>query len=158
MQCHLRRALFKGQECIEIKKIQTSGHKEVHRKIKNLTVGNFLVVQWLGLCSFIAKGPGWGTKIPQAAWPKKKQNQTNNNKTWLCPTFFPLVFLSSRYLVPNPTESPPHFPSSPCFLTDNSLGSYLYSVISQLALTYTVYTVFITFLSHGALVLHQEYR
>ena len=34
-----------------------------------LHVGNSLVVQWLGLCTFTAKGlgsiPGWGTKIPQ---------------------------------------------------------------------------------------------
>lgn len=45
MLCHLWRVLFKGQEYIAIKKIQISGLKEVHRKIKNLTVGNFLVVQ-----------------------------------------------------------------------------------------------------------------
>ena len=36
------------------------------------------MVQWLGLCSFIAKGlgsiPGWGTKIPQAIWYRKKKN------------------------------------------------------------------------------------
>ena len=37
MLCHLWRALFKGQEYIAIKKIQISGLKEVHRKIKNLT-------------------------------------------------------------------------------------------------------------------------
>ena len=33
--------------------------------------GNSLPVQWLGLCTFTAKGtgpiPGWGTKSPQAA-------------------------------------------------------------------------------------------
>ena len=45
MLCHLWRALFKGQEYIAIKKIQISGLKEVHRKIKNLTVGNILVIQ-----------------------------------------------------------------------------------------------------------------
>ena len=32
--------------------------------------GNFLVVKWLGLCTFTAKGlgsmPGWGTEILQA--------------------------------------------------------------------------------------------
>ena len=44
MLCHLWRVLFKGQEYMAIKKIQISGLKEVHRKIKNLTVGNFLVV------------------------------------------------------------------------------------------------------------------
>lgn len=63
MLCHLWRALFKGQEYIAIKKIQISGLKEVHRKIKNLT-GEF---------------PGHpgnssrGTKIPQVLWPKKKK-------------------------------------------------------------------------------------
>ena len=35
-------------------------------------LGNSLVVQWLGLCTFTAKGldsnPGWETKIPQAVW------------------------------------------------------------------------------------------
>ena len=43
---------------------------------------NYLVVQWLGLCAFTAKGlgliPGWGTKIPQAmqlSQKKKKQQQ-----------------------------------------------------------------------------------
>ena len=38
----------------------------------NLRIGNFLVVQWLGLCTFIDEGPGsirgWRTKILQAAW------------------------------------------------------------------------------------------
>ena len=44
-------------------------------------VGNSLVVQWLGLCTFTAKGqssiPGWGTKIPQASWRgwKKKKDE-----------------------------------------------------------------------------------
>ena len=42
-------------------------------------MGNSLVVQWLGLHAFTAKGPGsipgQGTKIRQAAWrPKTKQN------------------------------------------------------------------------------------
>ena len=35
--------------------------------------------QWLGLCAFTAKGlgsvPGQGTKIPQAAQPKKKRKK-----------------------------------------------------------------------------------
>ena len=43
-------------------------------------LGNSLVVQWLGLCTFTAKGlgsiPDWGTKIPQAAqWSKNKQTK-----------------------------------------------------------------------------------
>ena len=42
-------------------------------------LGNFLVVQWLGLCTLIAKGlvstPGWGTKILQASWLKKKKKK-----------------------------------------------------------------------------------
>ena len=42
--------------------------------------GNSMVVQWLGLCSFIAEVtgliPGWGTKILQAMQhvPNKKRN------------------------------------------------------------------------------------
>ena len=36
--------------------------------------GTSLAIQWLGLCSFTAKGsdsiPGWGTKILQAVGPK----------------------------------------------------------------------------------------
>ena len=39
-------------------------------------LGNSLVVQWLGLSAFTAKGtgsiPGQGTKIPQATHQKKK--------------------------------------------------------------------------------------
>ena len=42
--------------------------------------GNSLVVQWLGLCAFTAKGTGsvpvWRTKIPQV-WPKKKKKDKN---------------------------------------------------------------------------------
>ena len=38
--------------------------------------GNSLAVQWLGLCTFTAEGPGsipgWETKIPHSAWPKIK--------------------------------------------------------------------------------------
>ena len=38
---------------------------------------NSLAVQWLGLCSSTAGDlgsiPGWGTKILQAAWSKKKK-------------------------------------------------------------------------------------
>ena len=46
--------------------------------------GNSPVVQWLGLCTFTAKGPGsipgWGTKIPQAmrCGQRKKKNQKFN--------------------------------------------------------------------------------
>ena len=47
-------------------------------------LGNFLVVQWLGLCTLIAKGlvstPGWGTKILQASWLKKKKKKKNVGK------------------------------------------------------------------------------
>ena len=39
--------------------------------------GTSPAVQWLRLCAFTARGkaliPGWGTKIPQAAWPKSPQ-------------------------------------------------------------------------------------
>ena len=45
---------------------------------KTMSTGNSLVVQWLGLYAFTAKGagstPDWGTKIPQAMqWGKKQK-------------------------------------------------------------------------------------
>ena len=51
---------------------------------KKSTSGNFLAVQWLGLCSFTAEGqtsiPHWGTKSLQATWhsqeKKKKHSYT----------------------------------------------------------------------------------
>ena len=40
---------------------------------------NSLVVQWLRLCTFTAKGPGsipgQGTKIPQAVWSSQKKKK-----------------------------------------------------------------------------------
>ena len=42
-------------------------------------LGNSLVVQWLGLCAFMALVPslipGWGTKIPQAVWGGQQNNK-----------------------------------------------------------------------------------
>ena len=42
------------------------------------------MVQWLGLCTLIAKGlvstPGWGTKILQALWLKKKKKKWAKEK------------------------------------------------------------------------------
>ena len=42
-----------------------------------MPLGNSLEVQWLGLCALTAEGPssmpGWGTKIPQAAWHGQKK-------------------------------------------------------------------------------------
>ena len=44
--------------------------------------GTSLVVQWLGLCAFIAEGlgsiPGWGTKIPQAVQCGKKKEKNKD--------------------------------------------------------------------------------
>ena len=46
--------------------------------LKKLTVGNWLMVRWLGLC-FHCLGPGsvpgWGTKIPHASGKTNKQAQ-----------------------------------------------------------------------------------
>ena len=43
--------------------------------------GNFLAVQWLGLCAFIAEDlgsiPSRGTKILQAAWRGQKKKGWN---------------------------------------------------------------------------------
>ena len=47
--------------------------------IRYNAVGNSLAVQWLVFCAFTAEGvgsiPGWGTKVLQAKWPKKQNNQ-----------------------------------------------------------------------------------
>ena len=56
-----------------------------------LSMGNSLVVQWLRFHAFIAGGtssiPGWGTKIPHAAWcGQKKKKQTISD--FLCNIFF----------------------------------------------------------------------
>ena len=44
-----------------------------------------LAAQWLRLCASIAGGtgsiPGWGTKIPQAAQPKKKKKRERERIT-----------------------------------------------------------------------------
>ena len=45
--------------------------------LKKLRTENSLAVQWLGLCTFIARAlgsiPGWGTKILQALKHNRKQ-------------------------------------------------------------------------------------
>ena len=45
--------------------------------------GNSLSVQWLGLLTFTVEGrgsgPGWGTKIPGATWPKREKKKEENN-------------------------------------------------------------------------------
>ena len=47
--------------------------------------GNSLVVLWLGLCAFTAKGtvsiPGWGTKIPQAM--RRGRKLKKKKKVWV---------------------------------------------------------------------------
>ena len=63
---------------------------ELKTALKNkIDFGNSLVVQWLGLCAFTAKGlgsiPGRGTKIPKATRcsQKKKKKidlETKQNK------------------------------------------------------------------------------
>ena len=44
-----------------------------------LSLGDSLVVQWFGLCTFIDEGvgliPGWGTKISRTAKGDKKQTK-----------------------------------------------------------------------------------
>ena len=62
------------------------GENEQERKEsgRNSTVHS-LVVQWLGLGAFTAEGlcliPGWGTKIPQAEWPKKRKKEKVKKRT-----------------------------------------------------------------------------
>ena len=53
-----------------------NGDRKERKKSRKLNtiiyIGNFLVVQWLGLCTFTTEGtgsiPGWGNKIPQAVF------------------------------------------------------------------------------------------
>ena len=46
-----------------------------------------LVVQWLRLCASMAGGtgliPGWGTKIPHAAWHSQKKKKIRERETAL---------------------------------------------------------------------------
>ena len=48
--------------------------------------GTSLAVQWLGLCAPTAGGmgsiPGWGTKIPHAAWCGKKKKKKKKKNHW----------------------------------------------------------------------------
>ena len=57
---------------------------------KNSEVGNFLVVQWLGLCPSNARGtgstPGGGIKIPHTGRPKKKKRKILKYRAAWCGT------------------------------------------------------------------------
>ena len=50
--------------------------KKINRQLRYNLIGNSLVLQLLGLCTFTAEGagsiPGQGTEIPQAAVHQKK--------------------------------------------------------------------------------------
>ena len=52
------------------------------------SLGTSLAVQWLGLRTLTAEGPGsipgWGTKILQAVWhyQKKKKKDESLNENW----------------------------------------------------------------------------
>ena len=64
---------------------------------------NSLVVQWLGLRALIAEGPssipGWGTKIPQAAWRGQKNFLIKKPKrTTGCPVKFEFL-IDNNFLV-----------------------------------------------------------
>ena len=60
-----------------------NGDRKERKKSRKLNtiiyMGNSLVVQWLGLCTFTTEGtgsiPGWGNKIPQAVWCSKKKKK-----------------------------------------------------------------------------------
>ena len=72
----------------------------LHELIKDRTKDS-LTVQWLGCCSLTARGqgliPGWGTKIPLAAWCGQNK-QTNKNKTNILYCFSLEDYESSRLL------------------------------------------------------------
>ena len=52
--------------------------------LKKLRTENSLAVQWLGLCTFIARAlgsiPGWGTKIPHALKHNRKQKARSSKQ------------------------------------------------------------------------------
>ena len=52
-------------------------HNRVKNRVLKSSKGTVLVVQWLRLCTSIARGvgliPGWGTKVPHAAAKKIKK-------------------------------------------------------------------------------------
>jgi len=63
-----------------LKKLSYTAERDMYENIcdlKQLGTENSLAVQWLGLCTFIARAlgsnPGWGTKIPQALKHNQKQ-------------------------------------------------------------------------------------
>ena len=62
--------------------LQLNSKKET-TQLKNGQKGNFLVVQWLGLCTYTAEGagsvPGQGTKIPQATHGGQKKKKWSKN-------------------------------------------------------------------------------
>ena len=71
--------------------------------LKSATLGNSLAVQWLGLHVFTAEGagsvPGWGIKIPQAAWwPKREKKKKKRKKS----ATFPKFLISSDCTFPLP--------------------------------------------------------
>jgi len=55
--------------------------------INNTHLGNYLVIQWLGLQSLTAKDrgviPAQGINIPEVMWYGQKQNKTKQTKTFL---------------------------------------------------------------------------
>ena len=57
--------------------------RECTRAWRKSIIWEFPGGQRLGLCAFTAEGPrsipGWGTKIPQAPWPKKKKKRKKKN-------------------------------------------------------------------------------
>ena len=62
--------------------VRVVAEKKINRQLRYNLIGNSLVLQWLGLCTFTAEGagsiPGQGTKIPQAAVYQKKKKKTPN--------------------------------------------------------------------------------
>ena len=60
--------------------------KDAKAPRKHPLAGNSLAVQWLGLCTSTAEGPGsspgWETKILQATWGGQENFQ--NCKKWTC--------------------------------------------------------------------------
>ena len=65
-------------------------HGSQGHRLKNAIPGTSLVVQWLRLRVSNAGGvcliPGWGTKIPHAAWHSQKQTNNSSHllKTKIC--------------------------------------------------------------------------
>ena len=131
---------FKGIQRSFTPKCLRLPYAENYKGSQSFYLGNSLVVSWLGLCAFTARGrgliPGWGTKILQAtSWSVSLVAQS-------CPTLCDLMDCSTpglpvHHQLPELTQTPVHwvgdaiqpshplsFPSPPAFNLSQHQGLF----------------------------------